>query len=247
MKIKSILISQPAPKNDKSPYFDLAKKHNLKIDFRSFIEVEGVSLKEFRKQKVNLLEHTAVILTSKTAVDNYFRLAEEMRTNIPTSMKFFCLTETIAMYLQKYITYRKRKIFFGERTIDDIMELLMKNRNEKFLLPVADIHKPHIANKLKSKNFAFTKAIMFKTVSSNLSDLAKVNYDVLAFFSPAGINSLLENFPDFKQNNTKIAVFGSSTLEAVKQSGLRPDIVAPTPEAPSMSRAIELEIQNNTN
>jgi uroporphyrinogen-III synthase len=245
VKIKSILISQPAPKNDRSPYFDLAKKHNLKIDFRSFIEVVGVSLKEFRKQKVNLLEHSAVILTSKTAVDNYFRLAEEMRINIPTSMKFFCLTETIAMYLQKYITYRKRKIFFGERTIDDIMDLLMKNRNEKFLLPVADIHKPHIANKLKAKKFAFTKAIMFKTVSSDLSDLAEVNYDVLAFFSPAGINSLFENFPDFKQNNTKIAAFGTSTTEAVKKSKLNLDIMAPTPEAPSMSRAIELYIKQN--
>jgi uroporphyrinogen-III synthase len=245
VKIKSILISQPAPKNDRSPYFDLAKKHNLKIDFRSFIEVVGVSLKEFRKQKVNLLEHSAVILTSKTAVDNYFRLAEEMRINIPTSMKFFCLTETIAMYLQKYITYRKRKIFFGERSIDDIMDLLMKNRNEKFLLPVADIHKPHIANKLKAKKFAFTKAIMFKTVSSDLSDLAEVNYDVLAFFSPAGINSLFENFPDFKQNNTKIAAFGTSTTEAVEKSKLNIDIMAPTPEAPSMSRAIELYIKQN--
>lgn len=245
MKIKSILISQPAPKNDRSPYFELAQKHNLDIDFRSFIEVVGVSLKEFRKQKVNLLEHSAVILTSKTAVDNYFRLAEEMRINIPTSMKFFCLTETIAMYLQKYITYRKRKIFYGERTIDDIMDLLMKNRNEKFLLPVADIHKPHIANKLKAKKFAFTKAIMFKTVSSNLSDLAEVNYDVLAFFSPAGINSLLENFPDFKQNNTKIAAFGTSTKEAVEKSNLRLDIMAPMPEAPSMSKAIDLYIKQN--
>ncbi len=247
MKIKNVLISQPAPKNDKSPYFDLAKKHNITIDFKSFIDVVGISLKEFRKQKVNLLEHSAVILTSRTAVDNYFRLAKEMRINIPTSMKFFCLTETIAMYLQKYITYRKRKIFFGERTIDDIMPLLMKNRNEKFLLPVANIHKPHVAAKLKSKKFSFTKTVMFKTVSSDLSDLAKVNYDVIAFFSPAGINSLLENFPDFEQNDTKIAVFGTSTLEAAKQNNLRPDIKAPTKEAPSMSRAIELYIENNKN
>ena len=245
MKIKSILISQPEPQNDKSPYFALAKKHSLQIDFRSFIEVVGISLKEFRKQKVNLLEHSAVILTSKTAVDNYFRLAEEMRINIPTSMKFFCITESIALYLQKYITYRKRKIFFGERKLDDMMETLMKNRNERFLLPVASVHKPTIANQLKAKKFSFTKAIMFKTVSSDLSDLREVNYDVLAFFSPAGINSLLENFPDFKQNNTKLATFGSTTTEAVERSGLRSDITAPTQIAPSMSRAIDLFIQEN--
>ncbi len=247
MKIKSILISQPAPKNNKSPYFDLAEKYGLTIDFRNFVDVVGVDLKEFRKQKVNLLEHTAVIHTSKTSVDNYFRLAEEMRVNIPTTMKFFCLSESIALYLQKYITYRKRKIFFGERTIDDIMDLLIKNRNEKFLLPVADVHKPYITDKLKSKNFSFTKSVMFKTVNADLSDLSKVNYDVLVFFSPAGIISLLDNFPDFQQNDTKIAVFGNSTLEAVKQKGLRPDIIAPTKEAPSMSRAIEIYIKKHNN
>ncbi|MEA2042651.1 MAG: uroporphyrinogen-III synthase [Bacteroidota bacterium] len=247
MAIKSILISQPEPTNDRSPYFDLSGKYSLQIDFRSFIEVVGVSLKEFRKQKVNLLEHSAVILTSKTAVDNYFRLAEEMRINIPTSMKFFCITETIALYLQKYITYRKRKIFFGERKLEDMMEVLMKNRNERFLLPVADVHKPTVANTLKKKKFSFTKAVMFKTVSSDLSDLRDVNYDILVFFSPSGINSLLENFPDFVQNSTKIATFGPTTTEAVTQSGLRSDITAPTKEAPSMSRAIELFIKSEKN
>ncbi len=239
MKIKSILISQPAPKGDRSPYYDFAEKHGITIDFRPFIKVEGISVGEFRAQKIKILDHTAVIITSKAAIDNYFRLAEEMRLTIPPTMKFFCVTESLAYYLQKYITFRKRKIFFGERTFDDVLELMKKHADEKFLLPVAKVHKPTIPNKLKKEGYKFTKAVMYETVSADLSDLKDVNYDVLVFFSPSGIDSLTENFPDFVQNGTSIASFGPATAKAVKNAGLRLDIKAPTKEAPSMIMALE--------
>lgn len=239
MKTTKILISQPAPQSDRSPYFDLQKKYKLEISFRSFIEVKGLPITEFRQQKVSILEHSAVIITSKTAVDNYFRIAEEMRLSIPTSMKYFCTTESLAYYLQKYITYRKRKIFYGEKTIEDLIEVMRKHRNEKFLLPIAEIHKPTIPGKLKKEGFSFSKAIMFKTVSADLSDLSDVTYDILAFFSPAGIVSLQENFPDFKQNNTKIACFGPTTIKAAKGAGINVEIKAPTKKAPSMIMALE--------
>lgn len=243
MKVKKILVSQPRPQNDKSPYFDLANKYKLEIDFRQFIDIEGVPALEFKKQKINLNNFTGVIMTSKTSVDNYFRLAEELRITIPTDMKFFCVTESIAYYLQKYITYRKRKIFFGEKTFDDLLEILKKHPSEKLLLPVAEVHKPGILTKLKKAKLNFSKAIMYKTVSANLSDLSEVNYDILVFFSPAGIESLFENFPSFKQNGTKIASFGVSTASAVKKAGLRLDIKAPTKETPSMTMAIEKYIK----
>ena len=245
MDIKTLLISQPAPQGDKSPYFDLAEKHELKVDFRQFIAVEGILLSEYRTQKVNILEHTAVLITSKTAIDNYFRLADEMRIAIPASMKFFCLTESLAYYLQKYITFRKRKIFYGEGNIDMLMPLIKKHKNEKFLVPVAKVHKPTIPNKLKKNKIHFTKAVMFKTVSADLSDLKDVKYDILAFFSPAGISSLLDNFPKFTQNGTKIACFGQSTAKAIKAAGFRIDIKAPSKETPSMSMAIDRFLAEN--
>ncbi|NOZ36094.1 MAG: uroporphyrinogen-III synthase [Chlorobi bacterium] len=239
MKIKNILVSQPSPQNEKSPYFDLEKKYGVKVDFRSFIEVKGYDVREFRKQKVNILEHSAVIMTSKTAVDNYFRIAEEMRLTIPISMKFFCVTEPIAYYLQKYITYRKRKIFYTQKMFDELLELMAKHRKEKFLLPVAKTHKPTISKKLKAANFSFSKAVMYETVSADLSDLTDIHYDVIVFFSPVGITSLLENFPNFEQNGRIIASLGKSTANAVKKAGLRLDINAPTKEYPSMTMAIE--------
>lgn len=245
MEIKRILITQPNPENGKSPYHDMAEKYGLTIDFRPFITVEGVSLKEFRKAKINLLEQTAVIFTSKTAVDNYFRLADEQKLTIPNTMKYFCLSESIAFYLQKYIVYRKRKIFFSTGNFDDLLEVLNKHQQEKYLLPVSDIHKPDIPKKLEKNKFIFTKAILYKTVSSNLSDLKDVNYDVLVFFTPAGIQSLLENFPTFQQNKTKIAAFGPLTTKAVKKAGLRLDIKAPTDESPSMTMALEQYIKDN--
>lgn len=243
MKIKRILVSQPKPANDRSPFFDLAKKNDLTVDFRPFIHVEGVTAKEFRKQKVNILEHTAVIFTSRTAVDHFFRIAKEMKATVPESMKYFCITESIAFYLQKYIVYRKRKIFYGRGKFDDLIDVLMKHKDETFLLPLADTHKQEIPRKLKKYKLKFTKSIFYKTVSSDLSDLADVNYDILVFYSPSGIKSLLSNFPDFEQNNTKIASFGNTTAKAVKDAGLRLDIQAPMPKAPSMTMAIETYIK----
>jgi uroporphyrinogen-III synthase len=239
VKIKKILVSQPKPENDRSPYFELAKKKDLKIDFRPFIQVEGVSAKEFRQQKVSILDHTGVIFTSRTAVDHYFRVAKELKLAVPETMKYFCINEATAFYLQKYIVYRKRKIFYGKGKFDDLLEVLTKHKDEKFLVPLSDIHKQDIPRKLKKGKFKFTKAILYKTVSSDLSDLADVNYDILVFYSPSGIKSLLQNFPDFEQNDTKIASFGQSTAKAVKDAGLRLDIQAPMPKAPSMTMAIE--------
>lgn len=238
-RIRKILVSQPQPENNKSPYFDLASKHNLKVDFRPFIHVEGVSARDFRQEKVDLGVHTAVLFTSKTAIDHYFRIAEETRTNIPDTMKYFCISEASAYYLQKYIVYRKRKIFYGNGKITDLLEIMNKHKDEKFLLPLSAAHKEEIPELLKTHGFNFSKAILYRTECSDLSDLADVNYDILVFYSPSGIKSLFQNFPDFKQNNTKIASFGSKTAKAAEEAGLRLDITAPQPQAPSMTMALE--------
>lgn len=245
MSVKTILVSQPKPETEKSPYFDLAEKYKLKIDFRPFINVEGVSAREFREQKVELSSQTAVILTSKTAVDHFFRIAEETRFKVPDAMKYFCISETIAFYLQKYVVYRKRKIFYGKQTIGDLVDTLKKHKNEKFLLPCSDILRASIPDTLNDNNIAFNKVVLYRTVASDLSDLEDVKYDVLVFFSPSGIESLLKNFPDFKQNSTRIAAFGPTTANAVKQHNLRLDIHAPMPQAPSMTMAIEQFIKND--
>ena len=239
LKIKKILVSQPAPTTDKSPYFDLSEKHSLKVDFRPFIQVEEIPGKEFKTDKVDILSHTAVIITSKTAVNNFFRVAKEMKISIPDSLKYFCTSEAIALYLQKYITYRKRKIFFGKRTFDDLMELIQKHKQEKFLFPLSEVHKPDMPGKLDKAKIKYSKAILYRTVSADLSDLKEVDYDILVFFSPTGIASLQENFPDFTQNGTKIASFGATTAQAVKDAGLRLDIQVPTKKAPSMSMALD--------
>ena len=239
-KVKSILVSQPKPDNDKkNPYFDLADKHNLKVDFRSFIHVEGVEAKDFRTQKVNILDHTAVILTSKNAADHFFRICEETRVTVPESMKYFCVSEAIAYYLQKYVVYRKRKIFYGGNTFRDLIEVLKKHKGENFLLPCIDDLKPSVPSLLDELGVQYTKAVLYKTVCSDLSDLADVNYDVLVFYSPSGIKSLFENFPDFKQNKTRIAAFGPTTTQAVKERNLKLDIGAPVPNAPSMTMALD--------
>lgn len=239
-KVKSILVSQPKPDNDKkNPYFDLADKHNLKVDFRSFIHVEGVEAKDFRTQKVNILDHTAVILTSKNAADHFFRICEETRVTVPESMKYFCVSEAIAYYLQKYVVYRKRKIFYGGNTFRDLIEVLKKHKGENFLLPCIDDLKPSVPSLLDELGVQYTKAVLYKTVCSDLSDLADVNYDVLVFYSPSGIKSLFENFPDFKQNKTRIAAFGPTTTQAVRERNLKLDIGAPVPNAPSMTMALD--------
>ena len=243
MRVKTILVSQPAPKAKQSPYFDLMSKQKVKIDFRSFIHVEGESSRSVRNQKIDFLEFTAVSFTSRNAVDHYFRLAEEMRVNIPDDMKYFCLSEAVAYYLQKYVVYRKRKIYVGVRTFDELLPLIKKHKNEKFLLPSSDKVKQTMIDQMDSLNVEWKRAILFKTVISDLSDLENVFYDVLVFFSPSGIQSLFHNFPEFKQNNTRIAVFGNSTVKAAEEAGLKIDIAAPSEETPSMTMALEKYIK----
>lgn len=243
-KVKTVLITQQDPGAEKNPYVDLAKKYKLKIDYRPFIHVEGLEAIDFRQQRVDILEHTAVIFTSRNAVDHYFRLAKDMRITIPESMKYFCMSEAIGYYLQKYIQFRKRKIFFGHRTFQELMDLIKKHRHEKFLLPCSDILKQSIPDALEKEKINYTKATMYKTVCSDLSDLAEVFYDMLVFFSPSDIESLFKNFPDFKQNKTRIAAFGLTTAKAVEDAKLRVDVMAPTPKAPSMSMAIEEYIKS---
>jgi uroporphyrinogen-III synthase len=239
-KVKTILISQPKPENDKNPYYDLSKKYNLIETFRQFIKIEGLPVKDFRNQRVDILEHKAVILTSRLAVDHYFRMCNEMRVTVPESMKYFCINEATAYYLQKYIQYRKRKIFFGHQTIRDLVDVIRKNKEEKFLLPAADVHKEQICDFLDAIGIKYTKAIMYRTVSANLSDIKNLNeFDMLVFFTSAGINSLKQNFPNFKQGNTRIACFGAATANELKKQGYRLDVYAPNPKNPSMSGAID--------
>ncbi len=240
MKVKNILVSQPKPADlDKSPYGDLCKKFNLKIDFHKFIKVEEVSAKEFRQAKGTFHGHTAVILTSRHAVDHFFRIAKELRFEIPDATKYFCISESTAYYLQKYVQYRKRKIFYGKQNFADLMEVLNKHREEKFLVPSSDIHKQTMFELLDKEKFDYNKAIIYKTVASNLSELNIESYDMIIFFSPAGIKSLLKNFPEYSQNNSFIAAFGPTTAKAVKEAGLKLTIPAPTKSAPSMTMAIE--------
>jgi uroporphyrinogen-III synthase len=243
LKVKSILVTQPRPETEKSPYFDLAKKHNLKIDFRPFIQIEPIHAIEFRKNRINIADYSAVILTSRNAADNFFRICGEMRVAVPESMKYFCVSESTAYYLQKYVIYRKRKIFFGKQTIGDLIDVMKKHNDPKYLVPCTDIHKQEIFDELDANHIKFTKAVIYKTVAADLSDLANVNYDVLVFFSPSGIKSLFKNFPKFKQNNTRIAAFGPTTAQAVVEAGLRLDIQAPIPAAPSMTMALEQYIK----
>lgn len=243
MKIKSILVSQPAP-NESSPYLEIAKKEKIKIDFRPFIHVQGVDAKELRTQKIDLTQYTGIIFTSKNAVDHYFRLAEEMRFAVPDSMRNICQSEAIANYLQKHIVYRKRKISFGEKNFSDLSPLFKKHPSEKYLLPSSDILTPEIPRVLDAANLDWTRAIMYKTVASDLTDINVKEYDMLVFFSPQGIKSLGINFPDFKQEETKIAVFGSTTQAAAEEAGLTVNVMAPSKETPSMTMAIEKYIRS---
>jgi uroporphyrinogen-III synthase len=244
-KIKTILVSQPRPESEKSPYFEVGQKHKLTIDFRPFIHIEGVDEIDFRQERINILDHSAVIFTSRNAVDNYFRIAKESRITIPDSMKYFCISESTAYYLQKYVVYRKRKIFHGKQRFADLLDVMKKHKKETYLLPCSDILKKEIPELLDKAKFKWSKAVLFKTVCSDLSDLDNVTYDMLVFFSPAGIESLVRNFPDFKQKNTRIAVFGPTTAKAAKDAGLKIDIQAPTQNAPSMTMAIENYIKEH--
>lgn len=246
-EVKSILVSQPKPSDEKSPYYVLAKKYNIKIDFRPFIQVDPINVKDFRKQKIDVLKHTAVIFTSRNAVDHFFRLCKELKVEVPADMKYFCISEQTANYLQKYIVVRKRKIFTGSRTAQDLIEILKKHKNEKYIFPCSNIRKEDIPVFLEEQNYQFTEAIIYETVASDLSDLDDVLYDIIAFYSPSGINSLFVNFPEFKQNNTRIAVFGPTTAKAARDAGLIIDIEAPLPNAPSMTGALELYIKKANN
>ena len=246
MKVKTILVSQPEPSNEKSPYSRLKEKYKLKIDFRPFIHVEGVTAKNVRQQKINFSDFNNIILTSKNAVDHFFRLAEEMRYKVPDATKYFCQSEAIGFYLQKYVVYRKRKIYVGNRDFKSLESVFQKFENESFLVPTSDILNSETSLFLDSVGINWTRAKLYKTVVSDLSDLRDVYYDILVFFSPSGIESLFKNFPDFKQNNTRIAVYGNATVKAASDSKLRIDIKAPTPDTPSMTMAIEKYISQNS-
>ncbi|MGY5356057.1 uroporphyrinogen-III synthase [Wenyingzhuangia sp. IMCC45467] len=244
MKVKTILVSQPEPKTDQqSPFSILSEKQKVKIDFRSFIHVEGLTVREVRNQKIDLGKYSAIILTSRNAVDHFFRIAEEMRFKVPNELKYFCQSEAVAYYLQKYVVYRKRKIYVGKRTFPELCEVIKKHKTERFLLPSSDKLKDLIPESLNAMGVDWTRADLYRTVTSDLSDLEKVTYDVLVFFSPSGIQSLFKNFPEFKQNDTRIAVYGNSTVKAATEAGLKVDIAAPSPENPSMTMALEKYIK----
>lgn len=246
MKVKKILVSQPKPSSEKSPYYEIAEKYGVDIVFRPFIKVEGLTAKEFRQQKISISDYTAIIFTARTAIDHFFRLAEEMRVTIPDTMKYFCTTESIALYLQKYTIYRKRKIFHGKTgKLDDLLPSLIKHSKEKFLYAISDVNKKEDVNILDQNNINNTKAVMYRTVSNDFGADEKFDYDMLVFFSPSGIASLLKNFPEFEQGDIKIGCFGATTAQAVKDAGLRLDIEAPSPQAPSMTGALDLFLKEN--
>ena len=239
LKVKTILVSQPEPKVENSPYFDLQQKLKVKVDFRTFIHVEGISAKDIRQQKIDLNSFTAIILTSRNAIDHFFRVAEEMRFKVPEDLKYVCQSEAIAVYLQKYVVYRKRKIYVGPKDFKDLAPIFKKYKDEKFLLVAPDNLNDDVPLVLEGLKVDWTLGVFYKTVMSDLSDLKDVYYDILAFFSPIGIQSLFKNFPDFKQNDTRIAVFGATTKKEAMDAGLRVDIFAPSPETPSMTGALE--------
>ena len=240
--IKKILVSQPKPTSERSPYFDIEKEFGVDLVFRPFFKVEGLSSREFRQQKVSILEHTAVVFTSRHAIDNYFNLAKEMRLTIPEDMKYFCPIETIALYIQKYVQYRKRKVFFGTTgKIDDLIPTMAKHKTEKYLVPMSDVHNDSVAQMLDAKKLNHRECVMYRTVSNDFTpeEVKNFDYDMLIFFSPAGIESLTKNFPDFNQGEIAIATFGPSTAQAVKDAGLRLDLEAPTEKYPSMTSALQ--------
>ena len=243
MKVKSILVSQPEPELKNSPYNLLIKKWKVKVDFRPFIHVEGKTSREIRQQKIDLSKFSAIILTSRNSVDHFFRIAEEMRYPIPNALKYFCLSEAVDFYLQKYVVYRKRKIYVGGRTFNELAEIISKYNEENYLIPASNVLSVKIEDKLNDLEVRWKKGVFYNTVVSDLSDLKNVYYDILVFFSPSGIESLFKNFPDFKQNKTRIAVFGKNTVKAAQDSGLKIDIEAPLPKIPSMSRALDLYIE----
>lgn len=240
--LKKILVSQPKPTSEKSPYFDLAERFGVEFVFRPFIKVEGISSLEFRQQKVSIPDYTAIVFTSRHAIDHFFKLAKELRVVIPEDLKYFCVTETIALYIQKYVQFRKRKVFFGNTgKIDDLIPTMAKHKTEKYLVPMSDVHNDSVAKMLDAKKLHHTECVMYRTVSNDFTkeEIENFDYDMLIFFSPAGVNSLTKNFPDFNQGKVAIATFGPATAKAVKDAGLRLDLEAPTDKYPSMTGALQ--------
>lgn len=244
-KIKNILISQPRPERENDPFLELARKHNLKILFRKLFKIEGVPSKDFRQERINLLDYTAIIFTSKNSIDHYFRICGEMRVVVPDTMKYFCITESVALYLQKYVQYRKRKIFHGRQHFAEVIELMKKHKTEKFLLPSSDILKAEIPSLLNENKFNYKRIIFYNTLPNDISDVDITQYDMIVFFSPAGIKALLHNYPKFQQDKILIAAFGSTTANAVTEAGLTLHVQAPTPKAPSMAMALEQYIEKS--
>lgn len=244
--IKKILVSQPKPSSEKSPYYDIMRKHNVEMVFRPFIKVESLTPREFRAQRINILDHTAIIFTSRHAIDNFFSLCQEMRVEIPENIKYFCITETISHYIQKYVQYRKRKVFFGETgKIGDLMPLILKHKTDKYFIPQSDVHSDEFTNMLDAKGISYTCGVMYRTVSTEFAKDELNDYDMLVFFSPSGIQSLLKNDPDYEQGDTIIATFGPATAKSVEEAGLRLDLQAPTPEYPSITAALDAYLKQN--
>lgn len=240
--VKKILVSQPKPASEKSPYFEIASRFDVELVFRPFIKVEGLTSKEFRQQKVNISDYTAIVFTSRHAIDNFFKLAKELRVTIPEDLKYFCITETISLYIQKYVQYRKRKVFFGDTgKIEDLVPLMVKHKTERYLVPMSDVHNDSLSNMLDSKKLNHRECVMYRTVSNDFTEeeVATFDYDMLVFFSPAGVNSLIKNFPNFDQGKIAIATFGPSTAKAVRDAGLRLDLEAPSDKYPSMTGALQ--------
>ena len=238
--IKKILISQPEPTTAHSPYHDIAQRHNVEVVFRPFVKVEALTPKEFRAQKISILEHTAIVFTSRLSIDNFFTLAKEMRIPIPEDMKYFCITETVAQYIQKYVQYRKRKVFFGTTgKMDDLLPTMLKHKNERYFIPLSDVHNSTFGDQLDSKGIKHSDAVMYRTVSNDFQEGEPFDYDMLIFFSPSGVQSLMKNFPNFNQGNIVIGTLGPATAQAVRDNGLRLDIEAPSPQYPSISSAVD--------
>lgn len=246
--VKKILISQPKPTSEKSPYYDIEKQFGVNFVFRPFFKVEGLSAKEFRQQKISILDHTAIVFTSRNAIDHFFRLAKEMRLTIPDTMKYFCITETVALYIQKYVQYRKRKVFFGETgKIESLVPTMVKHKGEKYLVPLSSVHNDSIATMLDVKKLQHTECVMYRTVSNDFTEEEKAafDYDMLIFSSPTGMKALKKNFPDFEQGDIRIGAFGPATAKEVVAEGFRLDLEAPSKEYPSMTSALQAYLKKN--
>ena len=246
MKIKKILVSQPQPSSEKSPYYDISEKYGVKIDFRPFIKVEPILAKEFRTQRISILDHTAIIFNARHGIDHFFRLCEEMRITVPETMKYFCVSESVAVYLQHYIHYRKRKVFYGANgKMNELVTIMNKHADEKFLLITSDVQNEDTMSILENSKITFQKAVMYKTVSNDFGPDEEFNYDLIIFFSPVGVASFLKNFPNLEQGEMNIGAFGATTCQAVRDAGLRLDLEAPLPGVPSMTMALDNFLKGN--